>query len=160
MNKPVITCPISKEKVNENVSRVVSFFVIVIVSVGMYFKSPVVFIMLAIDFVLRTFTNGKYSPLKYVSKKLVSYLRIPKKEVDALPKKFAVGIGLVFCIIIAGLLCEQYDLYAEVLVAALLICAGLEGLKGFCIGCIIYTYIVLPFMSKENSEQSTISINL
>jgi len=160
MNKPHITCPASQERANENISRIVAFFVIVTVSLGMYFKSPIMFVILAIDFFIRTFTDGEYSPLKNISKKLSAYLKVPKKEIDAAPKKFAVGMGLVFCIIIAGLLFGQYNLYADVLAVVLLICAGLEGLKGFCLGCIIYTYIVLPFLSKENSEKSTISINL
>jgi hypothetical protein len=160
MNRSSITCPTSEEKINENVSRIAAFFVIAVASLGIYFKSPLVFIALTIDFFLRTFTKGKYSPLKYASQKLSVYFRIPKSTVDAAPKKFAAGMGLVFSMIIAGLLYVQYGLYADVLATVILICAGLEGLKGFCLGCIIYTYIVLPFVSKENSEQSTISINL
>lgn len=160
MNSSSITCPRSEEKINENVARILAFFVIIIVAVGVYFKSPLVFILLAIDFFLRTFTQGKYSLLKYISRKISAYFRIHEKMTDAAPKKFAAGMGLTLSIILIGLLYCHYYIYADVAATILLICAVLEFLKGFCMGCIIYTYIVLPFLSKENSEQSTISINL
>jgi hypothetical protein len=160
MNKPSITCPISQEKINETVSRIVAFFVIAITLTGIYFKLPLLFVALAVDFYLRTFTSGKYSPLKYISKRVFTYIGVSEKMTDAAPKKFAAGIGFVFSIAVAGLLWIHYDMAAYSLSAILLICAGLEAFKGFCLGCIIYTYIVLPFLAKENSEQSTISINL
>jgi hypothetical protein len=160
MKKPSITCPASQEKINENTSRIVASLVIIIVFIGVYFRIPLLLAALAIDFYLRTFTPGNYSPLKYISKKFSIYASIPEKMADAAPKKFAAGMGLVFSIAIASLLWVNYETSADSLAAVLLVCAGLEAFKGFCLGCIVYTYIVLPFLSKENSEQSTISINL
>ena len=160
MNKPSVTCPVSQEKINENVARIVAFFVIIIISAGTYFKLPFLIAALAFDFYARAFTSGKYSPLKYISRKISKYLTLPEKMVDAAPKKFAAGMGILFSVSIAGLLWLQYYSSSDLLAAVMLICAGLESFLSFCLGCIIYTYIVLPFFSKENSEQSTISINL
>ena len=160
MNKTSVTCPLSNEKVNENVSRIIAFFVIILVSAGMYFKLPLLLAALAFDFYLRTFTTGQFSPLKYISKRIANYWGIKEKPVDAAPKKFAAGMGLFFSVSIAALLWLNYNTSAYSLASVLLICAGLESLKSFCLGCIVYTYIVLPFMSNDNSEQSTISINL
>lgn len=162
MNKVSVICPVSEEKINENVARIVAFFTILIVLIGIYFKSPLVLAALAIDFSLRAFTSGQYSPLKYISKRFSNYLGITPKIVDAAPKKFAASIGVFFTISVAGLFWFSHDISADLLAAVLLICAGLESFKGFCVGCITYTYIVLPFLSKEeDSEQTTtISINL
>lgn len=160
MNKVSVICPVSNEKVNENVARIIAFFTILIVLTGVYFKSSFVFAVLALDFFLRAFTSGTYSPLKYISKRFSNYLGASPKMVDAAPKKFAAGIGFLFAVSIASLQWFQHDISADLLATALLICAGLESFKGFCLGCSIYTYIVLPFLSKEDSEQSTISINL
>lgn len=160
MNKISVTCPVSEEKINENVARIIALFTILIVLAGICFKSPLLIGALSLDFSLRAFTNGKYSPLKYISKRFSNYLGLTQKLTDAAPKKFAAAIGFFFTVSIAGLQFFQHELSAELLSGVLLICAVLESFKGFCVGCIVYTYIVLPFLSKENSEQSTISINL
>lgn len=160
MDKAYVICPVSEEKINEKVARIIAFFTILIVIAGVCFKSPVVIAALAIDFYLRTFTSGKYSPLRYISKRFSNYIGLSPKMVDAAPKKFAASIGLLFTISIAGLLSFSHDRSADILAAVLLICAGLESFKSICLGCIVYTYIVLPFLSKEDAEQTTISINL
>jgi len=160
MTQASVTCPISAEKINENVARIIAFFTIIVVLAGLFFKSPFIICALAIDFSLRAFTGGKYSPLKYISKRVANYIGSSPKMVDAAPKKFAAGIGVLFTATIAGLQWFQHDISSDLVATALLICAGLESFKGFCLGCIVYTYIVLPFLSKEDSEQSTISINL
>jgi flagellar biosynthesis protein FliR len=160
MTQASVTCPVSAEKINENVARIIASFTIIIVLAGLYFKSPFIIAALAIDFSLRAFTNGNYSPLKYISKRFSNYFGTDPKMVDAAPKKFAAGIGFLFTVTIAGLQWFQHDISTDLVATALLICAGLESFKGFCLGCIVYTYIVLPFISKEDSEQSTISINL
>jgi hypothetical protein len=160
MNKVSVTCPVSKEKVNENVVRIIAFFTLVIVLIGMYYKSSALIGALALDFYLRAFTKGKLSPLKYISKRLANYFGTKEKMVNPAPKKFAAGIGLFFTITIASLFWFHYTRQADLLASVLLICAALESFKGFCIGCIVYTYISLPFTSKKNSKQSTISVNL
>ncbi len=152
MSKPAITCPVSAEKVNENIARVVAFFIILVVITGTYFKLPILIAVLAADFFLRAFTNGRYSPLKYLARRSSDYLGLEEKSTDAAPKKFAAGIGLAFSIGIAGLLWFHYDLAAYLSAGVLLICAGLESFKGFCLGCVIYTFLFLPFLSKANSS--------
>lgn len=155
-----VACPSSQEKINENVARTIAFLVVVILLAGIYLKSPLVFMALAADFCLRAFTKGKYSPLKYISKNITGYFHIRERMTDAAPKKFAAALGLLFSAAIAACLWMHYDFCADVLTSIILICAGLECFVAFCLGCIIYTYVVLPFLSKENPEESGISINL
>lgn len=151
MSKATITCPVSAQKINESVTRVVAFYVILLVITGTFFKVPILLFALAFDFFLRAFANGRYSPLKYFARRSSDYLGLDEKLTDAAPKKFAAGIGLVFSLAIAVLLILQYNYAAYSLAGVLLVCAGLESFKGFCLGCIIYTYIVLPFLPKART---------
>jgi len=120
MNRFSVNCPVSPQKVNENVARIVAFLVIIVASIGIYYKLPFLFALLAFDFYLRTFTTGKYSPLKYVAKKLSGYLHLSKKMTDAAPKKFAAGLGIIFSISIAGLLWIPYISSADLLSSSII----------------------------------------
>jgi hypothetical protein len=151
MSKTIITCPVSAQKVNENIARVVAFFTILVFITAVFFNLPLLLVALAADFYLRAFTTGKYSPLKYLARRSSDYLGLDEKPTDAAPKKFAAGIGMVFSIAIAALLFLHYSIAAYSLGTVLLICAGPESFKGFCLGCVIYTFLVLPFLSKANS---------
>lgn len=151
MRKTTITCPVSAEKVNENIIRIVAFFTILIVITGTFFKIPLLLFILSFDFFLRAFANGRYSPLRYFARRSYNYLGLAKKLTDAAPKKFAAGIGLVFSLAIAALLILNYNLAAYSLAGVLLICAGLESFKGYCLGCVIYTFFVLPFLPKART---------
>ena len=144
-----ISCPVSAERINENVARVAAFFAMVIAAAGVALNSYIIIIALAIDFALRAFTQGKASPIKFLSKQVVQLLKIKEKPADAAPKKFAAGVGMVFCISIACMLLFNYFLAAAVIAGLLIFCALLEGAAGICLGCIVYTLIVLPFLKHK-----------
>lgn len=148
MSNKAIVCPVSGEKINESVARIAAFFVIIITIVALAFKLPVLLLALAADFALRAFTTGAYSPVKYASKQLFKLSWLSSKTGDAAPKKFAAGIGFVFSLAIAMLLFAHYYVAANLLATALLFCAALEAFAGYCVGCVIYTYAVLPFVRK------------
>ena len=149
MNKTTIICPVSSKRVNENVVRVVAFITILVTVTGVYFKLPVVIAALAFDFYLRAFTTGEYSPIKILAKGVAEYIYLGEKPVDAAPKKFAAGIGLVFSIAIAISLWFQYSILAYLFGSILVACAGLESFFGYCLGCIIYTYAVVPYFKSK-----------
>ncbi|HTB08058.1 MAG TPA: DUF4395 domain-containing protein [Bacteroidia bacterium] len=158
MSTTTIICPVSSEKINENVARVGALITIAITAAGVYFNWPLLLVALAVDFYLRAFTKGTFSPVKGLSKSIVAFLGLTQKKSDAAPKKFAAGIGLFFTASIAILQAFQYTIAADALAGILIFFAALEGVFGFCFGCIIYTYLVLPFLQNSNSE--SISINL
>lgn len=150
MNNTIVTCPVSSNRVNENAVRVTAFFTILVTLTGVAFKSPVILSLLAFDFFVRAFTSGKYSVLKILSKRISDYAGLEEKFVDAAPKKFAAGIGFLFSAAIALSFFLDHTITAYSLAEVLLICAGLESFKGFCLGCIVYTILVAPFISKSN----------
>lgn len=149
MSNKAIVCPVSGEKINESVAQIAAFITIVVTATAVVFKLPEILLALAADFALRAFTSGAYSPVKYVSKQLFKLSWLDERTGDAAPKKFAAGIGFVFSLAIAALLFAHYYIAANLLACALLFCAALEAFAGYCVGCVIYTYAVLPFIKKQ-----------
>ena len=143
-----INCPVSVDKVNEQVVRTAAFYTIAIVAIGLYYGNPFIMLGLAIDFSLRAFTDGPYSPIKLIAKATAGILKIKPKLTDAAPKKFAAGLGVLFCIFITFFLVINYTITATVFSGILLLCAFLEGAFGICLGCIVYTFFALPFYRK------------
>lgn len=143
-----LTCPISDERVDENTTRIVAAITIIIGLPALYFSAYPVFILLGIDFGIRAFTKGDYSLLRNAGKALSVALSLPKKPIDAAPKKFAAGVGLAFSITIA---ITQFAALANTALffgAVLLVCAFLEAALAYCVGCVVYSYIVLPVIGR------------
>jgi len=134
-------CPISFVKVNEKIVRLNSFLTILCVLVFMFTPAKWIMCYLVVDFALRAANKGKYSPIAFVSKTIAGLLKLEPVMIDAKPKNFSAGIGMVFCIIISAFQCFNLGLYALVLAVMLLACASLEFLIGYCVGCKIYYFV-------------------
>ncbi len=143
-----VICPVSPDRINEYAARVAAFYVIALSIFGLAIGSWLLFLALSIDFALRSFTAGDSSPIRWVSKATVQALGIGNKPTDAAPKKFAAGVGFAFSLAIATLLALQLKTAALAIAAVLLFCAALEGFLGFCVGCIVYSALVVPFLKK------------
>lgn len=143
-----ITCPVSAERINENVARTAAAYVIILSITGIAADNYLLIALLCVDFAIRAFTKGYASPVRFMALQTVSLLNIKNKPVDAAPKKFAAGVGMVFCAAIAALLYAGLTTAAWVMGGILLICALLESAAGICVGCIVYTLLVLPFIKQ------------
>ncbi|MDX2195818.1 MAG: DUF4395 domain-containing protein [Cytophagales bacterium] len=143
-----ITCPVSPQRVNENVVRTVAVFVLMIATLSLYLNLYVLSAFLAVDFAIRAFTDGRASLLKNISKYLVQVLKIGERPIDAAPKKFAAGVGALFSISISLLQIFHFPYAAYAVGGILFICAFLEGFVGFCVGCVIYSYGILAILNK------------
>lgn len=144
-----LICPISDKKINENIARISASLVMVIAGLGIYFNSAYVFLFLAVDFALRAFTNGGFSPVKQTSQLLIKLLDIKYKPLDEAQKKFSAELGLILCTAGFILLLSGYSLIAAMLGLLLVLFAFLESVFKFCIGCVIYTYIAMPFFRNK-----------
>ena len=144
-----IICPISADRVNENVARVGAFFVILLTLAGLFTGFWPLFFALGADFALRSFTSGELSPIRFAAKWTAKQvLNLGEKPTDAAPKKFAAGVGVAFSLAIGLLLLLQWNTAALVVGGILLTCAALESFLGFCVGCVVYTALVVPFLKK------------
>lgn len=150
-----LNCPVSVNKVDENVLRTASFITVILLITGILLKSYLLLFLLSIDFSLRAFTSGKYSIIKIGAIKIASTINLPKKPVDAAPKKFAAALGTAFSSIIGIFLLGGNLGLAFIFSSLLGICALLEGVFAFCVGCHVYSIITI-FFSKAGLLKSRI----
>ena len=140
-----LVCPISNEVINERVTRANALFTVLLVAAGLAFTSVAFFVFLLVDFYIRAFTEVKYSPVSYLSSKLVNALNFGSKPVGKAQKIFASRLGFIMTLVVTALLLLNLTIPALVVGGILVFFAALEFALGICVGCIIYTYIVLPF---------------
>lgn len=143
-----LVCPISEEKINEHVTRINAFLTVMIVVAGFVLNSVLFFVFLLADFYIRAFTQLKYSPIGYVSSRLANALNLHKKQVNKAQKVFAARLGFIMTLAISVLIFFEMGTAAMIVGGILVFFATLEFALAICVGCIIYTYLVLPFYSK------------
>jgi len=81
-----LICPISNEYINERVTRINALLGLLLMITGIVFNSVIFMAFLAADFYTRAFSKAKYSPISYVSHRLVNALNLNKKGIDKAPK--------------------------------------------------------------------------
>ena len=146
MNKmKQLICPISNEYINEHVTRLNALLGILLLVTVFVFNSVIFIAILTADFYTRAFSNAKYSPISYFSHKMVNALNLNKKEIDKAPKVFAARIGFLMSLTTTLLMLFQLNTAAVIVGGILIFFASLEFALAICMGCILYTYLVLPF---------------
>ena len=143
-----LVCPISDQRVNEQVTRFNALFAIAVIVFAFVLNSIFIFAFLMADFFIRAFTELKYSPISFVSHYLSNAFSLPVKMIDKAPKVFAARIGFLMTTAIAGLFIFNLQLASIIVAGILIFFAGLEFAFAICVGCIIYTYLILPFYKK------------
>lgn len=139
-----LICPVSNEQVNERLTRINAFFTILLVIAGFVFHSVFFPLFLLADFYIRAFTKSKFSPVSFISSGLARLLQLSKKPIDKAPKMFAARMGFLMTLVIAVLFLLQLYTASMVVAGILVFFALLEFAFGICVGCIIYSYLVLP----------------
>lgn len=140
-----IVCPISNEKINERITRLNAFFGIFLLVLAFTFQSAAFLIFLLADFYVRAFTKTRFSPISYASHFLSSALNMGEKSIDKAPKTFAARLGFLMTLVITIFFLSGLTTTAMVIAGILVFFASLEFALAICIGCIIYTYAILPF---------------
>ncbi|WP_163325870.1 DUF4395 domain-containing protein [Draconibacterium mangrovi] len=140
-----LVCPISKDVVDEKITRINALIGILLIVTAFVMDSSIFLIVLMADFFMRAFTQVKLSPISYVSYCLSNALNLKEKPIAKAPKIFAARLGFVMSLIIVGLFLAQLNTAAIVIAGMLVFFASLEFAIGICLGCILYTYLVLPF---------------
>lgn len=140
-----LTCPVSTKKTDENIARTVAAFVFIFTLLGVYLNSSIIISLLVLDFASRAFFQGTASPLKIAAKEVSKIFKFNRKAVNAAPKKFAALLGFIFSLLILASMVLHQTILINSFALMLLVCAFLESALGFCLGCVVYTYTVLPF---------------
>lgn len=143
-----ISCPISNEKVNENVVRLIAFIVALIAICCISFSNYWVMLFLTFDFAVRAFTSGKLSMLKFIALNISKAFNLKPKMTDLAPKKFAATMGFVFCLLITATFILSFSTASLILTSIMIIFALLESLFRVCVGCYVYSFLQLMKKSK------------
>ncbi|HKJ41242.1 MAG TPA: DUF4395 domain-containing protein [Sunxiuqinia sp.] len=143
-----IFCPISDERINEQVARTTALLVVITAILAFGFNSIILMAFLVADFYVRAFTKMKFSPLSYASNQLNQLLKLPVKPIDKAPKIFAARMGFTMSFIFTVLHAVQLTTASAIVAGIMVLFAGLEFAIAFCAGCTIYTYMVLPFYKQ------------
>jgi len=144
-----IFCPISTERINEQVPRVTSLLVVILVIIGFSLQSLLVFAFLLADFAIRAFTKMRFSMLSCVAYWITVALKLPAKKIDKAPKIFAARMGFLMVTVFSALFAFDLQTASKIVAGILVVFASLEFAIAFCAGCTIYTVFVLPFFKNS-----------
>jgi len=135
-----VSCPVSADRVNENVIRIIAAFVVLIATYSVLYLNFYAVVFLTVDFATRAFSSGKFSLLKFIALKIANGFYIVNKPTDLAPKKFAATLGFVFCSVIC--LCYLFKFFYAVIVLTIVLIAFaiLESVFAICVGCYVYSF--------------------
>lgn len=140
-----IVCPISTERIDSNVSRATVFLNVVLMMIFIVTLNPVFIYIVSADYFIRAAVNGKYSPLRLIALTSVNSFNLKKKPIDLAQKIFASRLGFLCAISSSILITLQLPTAAVLVAGFLMILSIMDSVFNFCVGCIIYNYIVFPF---------------
>ena len=140
-----IICPVSNEKINELITRLNASAGILLVVASFAFGSSFFLVFLLADFFIRAFLKSNYSPVTFLSHKLINTFKLGEKQIDKAPKIFAARMGFVMILALSVLFITGANAAALIVAGFFVFFAMLEAVFAVCVGCLIYSYFVLPF---------------
>jgi hypothetical protein len=143
-----LICPISPLRIDETTARITALLIVVLLVLYLV-TGTLAFVGLAIiDYAIRAFTSRRSSVVSWVAARIARGLGAPPRPIDKAPKIFAARVGVLFASATLGLCFVNVP--SSMVVGTILIgCALLESLLNVCIGCLVYTYIVLPRFTAQ-----------
>jgi len=129
--------------VNETSARLVASGVVLQGLLFIVVREWWVLVPLAYGFLARVLSGPRFSPLgQFVTRVVTPRLRLEHRFVPGPPKRFAQGVGLVF----SGGALVAWAAGAEtvslVLIVGLVGAASLEAFAGFCLGCVMFRWLM------------------
>lgn len=156
-----LICPVSTEKIDKNVARIGATSTAVLLGIYAYLVGSahddwgvIVIAFIVLDYIIRVFIPGVRPPISYFAGLVARLFRLGKKQMDKAPKMFAWRVGFLFAVASLVLFPDYADASA-IVALALLGFNVLDGVFNFCVGCVIYTYVILPMMNARPRTQSS-----
>ncbi len=147
MNK--IVCPISMKIINENVIRITAGIMFTLILLFIITLNIWFLIFALFEFSFRIFESINFSPISRTVKIVYKIANLPDKPVDKAPKVFAARLGFFMTALSFGFFFISL-LTSQIITGILAVCIFAEAAFNYCIGCVIYNYLVLPFYKKKN----------
>lgn len=145
-------CPISTRRVDSNMVRVISFQVALFSVLLLLTQESFFALILLFDFFMRTIRKQNLSPFHMVGKFILSGWGVTPKLCDESPKRFALYLGLIISFFLVLFFVAELTSIAIGITAILFICALMETLFDYCIGCKIYYAIQIMNSMKDHKR--------
>ncbi len=144
-----LVCPVSNEKIQENLPRVMAFFVVGLLLTYLVtgYIAPVIYLIF--DFFMRGANQSKYSLIYRIAKPIADNLPEPAAFIDKAPKLFAARLGGAMAVLITFFHLVQLDILSSILALLVVVLASLECFFNLCTGCYIYSWFIVPFFKKS-----------
>ncbi len=135
------TCPISLNRIDAHLVRIVASEVVVAALLLLITHSLILSLLLLFDFSVRALRMRNLSPFVFLAGIIMEIFHISAHLCDEAPKRFALYLGVGIVMLFTLLYLLGFSFSASILVGILLICAFLEAAFDYCIGCKIYYFI-------------------
>ena len=132
------SCPISNRRIDTNLVRVISFQVLLFTLLFAVIQIKLFIFIMFFDFIIRALRQERYSLFTQMGKLILKQWKAIPKYSDEAPKRFALYLGLAITLIISLFSLLGFAKMATAIAFVLIICAFLEALFDFCIGCKLY----------------------
>ena len=142
-----LICPISPLRVNRNTVRITGFLMATMIALYAFTGNIYFIALIVLDYFVRAWTPAKYSPFSWLAQQVVDWFALPADQQDKAPKIFAARVGFLFALATL-LLYPLYPLTSLAVGLTLMLFALLESLMDFCVGCLVYTYVVWPIVGE------------
>lgn len=145
-----LICPVSTRTMDKNAARMgATLTALLLVGYGLTGMWPVLLLVVA-DYLIRCLTPWR-SPIGWLASRTAAAFRLPSRPMNEGPKIFAWRLGMLMAV--AALMLMPVSPTASVAVSlALAALNAFDGLGNLCLGCVIYTYVVLPFFSRPRAR--------
>lgn len=137
-----LICPVSIERIEENTVRITGLLVALSLVLVIAFPILPLLIVIIIDYFIRAFTNRPSGPISWIAKQIARKINFAPKYIDKAPKIFAARVGFLFALT-GFLIALHFPLPGTIIMLILCAFALLESVGNICMGCLIYTHIVL-----------------
>ena len=144
-----VICPISSERIDSNVSRLTVFLNVVLMALFLVTLNPVYIIVVTVDYFIRAALDVKYSPIRLVAVGAGRGLNLEKKPIDLAQKIFASRLGLLCALASTVLVLLDYNIASMSIAGFLMVLSIMDSVFNFCVGCLIYNYLVYPFYKDK-----------
>lgn len=141
-----LVCPISPETIDKRASRLSAGMTAgLLVAYGITGLWPIL-AFVVFDYVVRVFTRQR-APVSWVACHIVQAIGLESRPTSRGPKMFAWRVGFIMSLVALALapLSPTASVIAAVALAGFNV---LDGVLNFCVGCVIYTHLVLPYYTR------------
>ncbi|NQT68010.1 MAG: DUF4395 domain-containing protein [Desulfobacteraceae bacterium] len=143
-----LICPVSTQRINRKVVRITGFMMATMIALFAITGSIYFIIAITIDYFIRAFTSLKYSPFSWLAGQITRLFKLKEIQIDKAPKIFASRVGFLFAL--ATVILYYFHPTSSLIVGLTLMgFALLESVFDFCVGCVVYTYVVIPIFKES-----------